>query len=259
MLIVRLTILGCCGSIPGPDQAASGYLLEADGFRLGLDLGNGTLARLQTVCDPFELNALVLSHLHPDHCADFSALTVLRRYHPNPPYDPRRHRLPVHAPAEAPTRLANAYAPHEAERQETDLSDVFDFRTLSPEPRRIGPFTVTPVPVLHPTESFGVRITYGDVSFAYTGDTGLCAALDELADGVDVLLCEASWTSGPDRPDGLHLSGAQAGELAARARVGRLLLTHIPPWSDGDAILAEAEAAFDGPTERVTQGAVYEF
>ena len=256
---MRLTILGCCGSIPGPDQAASGYLLEADGFRLGLDLGNGTLARLQTVCDPFELNALVLSHLHPDHCADFSALTVLRRYHPNPPYDPRRHRLPVHAPAEAPTRLANAYAPHEAERQETDLSDVFDFRTLSPEPRRIGPFTVTPVPVNHPTESFGVRVTYGDASFAYTGDTGLCAALDELADGVDVLLCEASWTSGPDRPEGLHLSGTQAGELAARARVGRLLLTHIPPWSDGDAILAEAEAAFDGPTERVTQGAVYEF
>ncbi len=205
---MRLTILGCCGSIPGPDQAASGYLLEADGFRLGLDLGNGTLARLQTVCDPFELNALVLSHLHPDHCADFSALTVLRRYHPNPPYDPRRHRLPVHAPAEAPTRLANAYAPHEAERQETDLSDVFDFRTLSPEPRRIGPFTVTPVPVLHPTESFGVRITYGDVSFAYTGDTGLCAALDELADGVDVLLCEASWTSGPDRPEGLHSAHA---------------------------------------------------
>ena len=104
-----------------------------------------------------------------------------------------------------------------------------------------------------------MRITYGDVSFAYTGDTGLCAALDELADGVDVLLCEASWTSGPDRPEGLHLSGTQAGELAARARVGRLLLTHIPPWSDGDAILAEAEAAFDGPTERVTQGAVYEF
>ncbi|MGW9480184.1 MBL fold metallo-hydrolase [Saccharomonospora azurea] len=255
---MRLTILGCCGSIPGPDAAASGYLVEAEGFRLGLDLGNGTLAQLQTVCDPFELDALVLSHLHPDHCADFSALTVLRRYHPAPPYDPRQRRLGVHAPSEAPGRLANAYAPHEAERRDTDLSDVFDFHTLSREPRRLGPFTVTPVPVAHPTESFGVRITHGDVTLAYTGDTGPCPELDELADGVDVLLSEASWTDGPDRPEALHLSGTQAGALAARAGAGRLLLTHLPPWADGDAILAEARAVFDGPVERVAQGAVYD-
>ncbi|WP_197321674.1 MBL fold metallo-hydrolase [Saccharomonospora sp. NB11] len=256
---MRLTILGCCGSFPGPDSAASGYLVEAEGFRLGLDFGNGTLARLQTVCDPFDLDALVLSHLHPDHCADFSALTVYRRYHPWPPYDPRQRRLPVHAPHEAPSRLANAYAPHEAERLETDLSDVFDFQPLvSREPRTLGPFEVTPVPVAHPTEAYGVRVRHGDVTLAYTGDTGPCAELDELADGVDVLLSEASWTDGPDRPGGLHLSGAQAGALAARAGVGRLLLTHVPPWADGDAILAEARAAFDGPVERVTQGAVYD-
>ncbi|EIF00162.1 metal-dependent hydrolase, beta-lactamase superfamily III [Saccharomonospora glauca K62] len=258
VLIVRLTILGCCGSFPGPDAAASGYLVEAEGFRLGVDLGNGTLARLQTVCDPFELDALVLSHLHPDHCADFSALTVFRRYHPNPPYDPRRNRLPVYAPHEAPTRLANAYAPHEAERRDTDLSDVFEFHPLSREVRTIGPFTVTPVPVVHPTEAFGIRLTRGGTTLAYTGDTGPCAALDELADGADALLCEASWTHGPDRPADLHLSGTQAGELAERAKVGKLLLTHVPPWSDGEAILAEAEAAFSGPTERVRQGAVYE-
>ncbi|EID55451.1 MBL fold metallo-hydrolase [Saccharomonospora xinjiangensis] len=255
---MRLTILGCCGSIPGPDAAASGYLVEAGGFRLLIDLGNGTLARLQTVCDPFSLDALVLSHLHPDHCADFSALAVLRRYHPNPPYDARRRTLAVHAPSEAPARLANAYAPHEAERRETDLSDVFDFHPLSPQSITLGPFTVTPVPVEHPTESFGLRITHDGVTLAYTGDSGPCAGLDDLADGADALLCEASWTDAPDRPTGLHLSGRQAGELAERAGVGRLLLTHVPPWSDGEAILAEADAAFDGPVRWVRQGEVYD-
>lgn len=257
-LIVRLTILGCCGSIPGPNLAASGYLLEADGFTIGIDLGNGTLARLQAVRDPFELDALVLSHLHPDHCADFSALTVLRRYHPAPPFDTREHRLPVYAPKEAPSRLANAYAPHEAERLETDLSDVFEFHALSPEAVRIGPFQVTPVPVEHPTESFGVRVTDGTHTFAYTGDTGDCPALDRLAEGVDVLLAEATWTHAADRPRGLHLSGREAGELAQRARVGRLLLTHVAPWTDSDAVLREARSGYGGPVRLVEQGAVYD-
>jgi ribonuclease BN (tRNA processing enzyme) len=254
---VRLTILGCSGSVPGPNAAASGYLLEADGFLLGLELGNGTLAQLQTVRDPFDLDALVFSHLHADHCADFSALTVLRRYHPEPPYPRRPRRLPVYGPADAAWRLSNAYAPNEAERAETDLTDVYEFRSLIGDPMSIGPFEVTAVPVNHPTEAFGLRITDGRSTLAYTGDTGPCAQLDGLARDVDVLLSEASWTDAPDRPPGVHLSGKQAGELAAHADVGRLLLTHIAPWTEVDAVLAEAVEGFPGASA-VVQGAVYE-
>lgn len=256
--IVRLTILGCSGSIPGPNTAASGYLVEADGFVLALDLGNGTLAQLQAVRDPFDLGALVLSHLHPDHCADVSALTVLRRYHPAPPYDTRAHRLAVYAPAEAPARLANAYAPHEAERVQTDLGDVYDFRPLPAGPLSVGPFEVTAVPMDHPTEAYGVRLAHGGRTLAYTGDTGPCAELDKLAAGADVLLAEASWTDSPDRPAGVHLSGRQAGELAARAGAGRLLLTHIAPWTDAGAVVAEARETYAGQVDAVTQGAVYD-
>ena len=120
MTAVRLTILGCSGSVPGPGAPASGYLLEADGFLLGVELGNGVLAELQARHDPFDLGALVFTHLHPDHCADFSALIVLRRYHPAPPRDVFACRLPVHAPEYAPRRLANAYAPDHAELADTD-------------------------------------------------------------------------------------------------------------------------------------------
>lgn len=255
---MRMTILGCSGSIPGPATAASGYLVEADGFLLGLDFGNGTLARLQSLRDPFDLDALVLSHLHPDHCADVSALAVLRRYHPEPPYDVRPAKLPVYAPQEAAARLANAYAPHEAERLETDLGDVFEFHLLVPRTLQVGPFEITPVRVDHPTDAFGLRVTHGGRTLVYTGDTGPCSALDELASGADVLLSEASWTDAPQRPAGVHLSGKQAGALAQRAGAGRLLLTHIAPWTDSAAVLAEAEAEFAGDVQLAKQAATYD-
>ncbi|GAA4870529.1 MBL fold metallo-hydrolase [Saccharopolyspora cebuensis] len=253
---MKLTILGCSGSIPGPESPASGYLVESGGSRIVLDLGNGTLGALQRVADPFELDAVLFSHLHPDHCADFGALTVLRRYHPAPPYDTRQRRLPVFAPAEAPERFAALHATDEAERQQTDLSDVFDFVPM-PQELRIGPFHVQPVPVAHVCPAWGFRITADDAVLAYTGDTGPCPALDELGRDADVLLAEASWPHHPEAPDGLHLSGLQAAEAAVSSGARRLLLTHLQPWSDPHAIRAEAAAVFDGPVEVVEPGREY--
>ncbi|AOS62129.1 MBL fold metallo-hydrolase [Actinoalloteichus hymeniacidonis] len=249
-----LTILGCSGSAPGPGAAASGYLIEAAGASIVVDLGNGTLAALQGHRDPFTLDALLLSHLHPDHCADVSALTVLRRYHPRPPYDTRARRLPVHAPQEAADRLGAAYAPSAAERAETDLSDVLDFQPLRPGPRRIGPFEVTVFPVTHPCEAYGFRIRYEDRVLAYTGDTGPCPELDELAAGADLLLAEATWPDHPNPTPDLHLSGKQAGELAKSAGAQRLLVTHVASWFDVDEVVGEAAEAFAGPTLRAVAG-----
>lgn len=254
---MRLTILGCSGSVAGPDGPASGYLLEANGFTLGIEFGNGVLAQLQRLRGPFALDVLVLSHLHLDHCADVGSLTVLRRYHPTGlARGPRR--LPLYGPADAAQRLANLYAADENERVGTDLSDVFDFHVLSGEPTRVGPFTVTAYEVLHPTPAYGLRIDDGARTLAYTGDTGVCPALDELAADADVLLSEATWTDADDRPPGVHLSGVEAGQLASRAGVRRLLLTHIAPWSDADKIQAEARAAYTGPLDVVTPGAAYD-
>jgi ribonuclease BN (tRNA processing enzyme) len=255
---VLLTVLGCSGSLPGPDAAASGYLVEAADARLAVDLGNGTLAALQACRDPFSLDALLFSHLHPDHCADFSALTVLRRYHPKPPADPRVHKLPVHGPSDAAARFAVAYAPNAAEAAETDLSDVYAFHPFTTAPTPIAGFTVTATRVDHPCEAYGVRIERNGRSLCYTGDSGPCDALVTLATGVHTLLAEASWTDGPDRPPNLHLSGREAGELAAKAGVGRLVVTHVPPWTDKAAVLAEAREAFAGDVVLAQAGADYQ-
>jgi ribonuclease BN (tRNA processing enzyme) len=254
---VLLTVLGCAGSAPGPNTAASGYLITAGDTRFTVDLGNGTLAALQTVCDPFVLDAALFSHLHPDHCADFSALTVLRRYHPAPSRDPRANRLPVYGPSDASDRFVAAYAPNAAEAAETDLTDVYTFHPFNTEPVTIGQCEVTAARVAHPCEAYGIRIERRGRSLCYTGDSGPCAALVTLAGGVDVLLAEASWTHSPDRPPDLHLSGRQAGELATEAGVGRLVLTHVPPWTDRDAVLAEAKGAFTGDVVLAEAGVDY--
>ncbi|GAA1283659.1 MBL fold metallo-hydrolase [Saccharothrix xinjiangensis] len=253
-----LTILGCSGSLPGPDGPASGYLVEADGCRLAIELGSGVLAALQARHDPFSMDALLFSHLHPDHCSDFTTLTVIRRYHTDPPYDTAERRLPVHGPSESADRFARAYAETEEELRTADLSDVFEFHTLvDGDPFRVGPFEITPVLVDHPTEAYGFRIATRSATLAYTGDTGPCDALRTLADGVDVLLSEATWTHADDRPAGRHLSGVQAGDLAEAAGVGRLLLTHVAPWTDKEAVLAEARGRFKGPVGLVAAGDTY--
>lgn len=260
---MRLIVLGCTGSGPGPTSPASGYLVQAGGSNLVLDLGNGTFGALQRHLDPWELTGVAFSHLHPDHCADFSALVVHRRYHPFPPFDATRRPLPVLAPMEAPRRFAAQYAPSAQELAETDLTDVFTFHALA-DGRRIpvGATTVRAARVDHLCEAYALRVEDGGRALVYSGDTGPCEGLVELARGADVLLCEASWPHVTARwtepPTGVHMSARQAGEHAAAAGVARLLLTHVPPWADGEALLTEAKEAFDGPVELVVPDAAYD-
>ncbi|HEX6342610.1 MBL fold metallo-hydrolase [Umezawaea sp.] len=227
-----LTILGCSGRSPGPDAAASGYLVEADGFRLVMDFGSGVLAALQTRCDPFAIDALVLTRLLPDHCSDLTALTVLRRYHSDPPYDTTARKLEVHAPSGAPDRFARAYAENDEELATTDLSDVYDFQLLVEGTIRRGPFEIS---VVRTGSVFGIRIATDEASLVYGSSA-------ELASGADVLLAEA---------------GCGVGAVATTAGVGMLILTHIAPWEDPVPLLAEARAAFTGPVELARQGTSY--
>lgn len=251
---MRLIVLGCSGSGPGPASPASGYLVEAGDARVVLDLGNGTLGALQRHVDPWRLTAVAFSHLHPDHCADTSGLYVHRRYHPRPPAGAAR--LPVFAPAGAADRFAAAYAPDAAERAVTDLSDVFDFRPHAPA-TAIGDVVLRTAAVDHPCEAYALRVEHAGRSLVYSGDTGPSAGLVELARGADVLLCEATWPHHEGAPAGVHLSGRQAGEHATAAGVGSLLITHVPPWFAGEQIRAEAEAAFDGPVDLVAADGIY--
>jgi ribonuclease BN (tRNA processing enzyme) len=237
---VRLTVLGCSGSAPGPSGPASSYLVEHDGFRLLLDLGSGAFGALQRHLDPSQVDAIVLSHLHPDHFFDLSPYVVYRRFGASGPLP----RLPLLGPPGSHDRVATAHDP----RSRGGLRDVFDVVSVSPGERDLGPFRLRFARMVHPVEAYAVRVEAGGRSLTYSGDTAPTAELPELARGTDVLLCEATWQDGFDYPPGLHLNGREAGEHAAKAGAGRLLVTHVPPWVDAARIGAEADRAFPGAT-----------
>ncbi len=252
---MRLTVIGCSGSYAGPDSAASCYLVEADApdgrtWRVLLDLGSGALGTLHRFIDPLEIDAVVLSHLHPDHYFDLSGLYVIWKYHPDGP----RPRIPVFGPAGVEKQAARAYGLP----VETGMSAEFAFHEYDEQPIELGPFTIRSTRVVHPVAAFGLRVEADDAVLAYSGDTGPCDALVELAKGVDLLLAEAAFQTGRDNPVDLHLTGGDAAAAATAAGAARLVLTHIPPWHDAQVSLAEAVAAFDGPVELAATGSTYE-
>ncbi len=222
--------------------------MEADGFRLLLDLGNGALGALQRHVGLYDVDAICLSHLHSDHCLDMCAYWVARYYAPGGP----RPRIPVYGPDGTADRLARASGLD----AKPGLTTVFDFVSLHPGRRQIGPFAVTVDHVEHPVETFGFRIEHAGRVLAYSGDTGESAALVVLAKSADVLLCEASFLDRPGLPTGLHLTGREAGEHATRAGVGHLVLTHLVPGNDRDRTLAEAVSAFSGAVSLASSGLV---
>lgn len=247
---MRLTILGCAGSFPGPDSACSAYLVEAAGFRLLVDFGPGSLSALQRYAGLYAVHAILLTHLHGDHMLDACSYVVVRRYAPGGPLS----GLPVYAPPGAAERIAAAYSADEG-----PVDDVYTFYGLRPGTFPLGPFTVTVDQVNHPVETYGVRLEHGGRVLCYSSDTAPCEALLRLAHNADVFLCEASYLEGPGKPPDLHLTGREAGEAATKAGVGRLLLTHlVAAWGSEAATQDEAESGFAGPVEIVRPGAWYD-
>jgi ribonuclease BN (tRNA processing enzyme) len=235
---MRLTVVGCAGSFPGPDSAASCYLLEAEGFRLVVDLGNGALGSLQKFAGLFDIDAVCLSHLHADHCVDLYSYSIARTYSPAGPQPP----IPVYGPAGTRERIGLVHGPG----GDDGLMKRFTFETIQPGSLSIGPFGVTAAHMNHPVETFGFRFSYGGRTLVYSGDTGETGELAALARDADVFLCEAAFLDGPNLTPDVHLSARQAATCAARAGAGQLILTHLQPWNEPDKALSEAATAFDG-------------
>jgi ribonuclease BN (tRNA processing enzyme) len=242
---VQVTIVGWSGSFPGPQSPASCYLIEADGFRLVLDLGNGAVGALQRYAGLDDVDAICVSHLHSDHCMDLIGYSVFQNYHPDGP----RPRIPVYGPGGTQDRLTRALG-----SERLGMADAFDFATLTPGTIEIGPVRVTTGHMDHPVETFGYRLEHAGRTVAYSADTGPTGELVTIAAGADVLLCEASFVDGPDLPTGLHLTARQAAEHAARADVGELVLTHLVPWNDPAVSFAQASEAFGGQIALASSG-----
>jgi ribonuclease BN (tRNA processing enzyme) len=222
--------------VAGSRLGMRGYLLEHAGFRLLIDPGHAVLPRLLEEVGAEAIDAVVVTHGHPDHCADLNPLLRARvlRHDLAPP-------VPIHClpgavdkvlALDRPGMLDEAYSLHPF-----DAGDVFT----------VGPFRVETRSFPHFVPNAGLRLSAGGWSVTYTGDCGQTPELIELAEGTDLFLAEASYPHEvPEDSAGRLSSARDVADTAARAEVGRLILTHLLPGSSPQLASAAARGGFDG-------------
>ncbi len=248
--MMRLTILGSSGTYPAPSNPASGYLIESAATRVWCDAGPGTFAALTARLDPELLDAVVISHRHPDHCMD-----LVSAYHAFA-YGPHPHRaLPLYAPEE----VFPAFLAFLGQGYDGRFAEIFDLRVISDGDRvNIGDLEVNFAEADHPVPTVASRWSDGHRALAYSADTGPKGDWPEIIEGAHLFLCEAALGAEPHlRVVPHHLGAEDAGRIARERRVRRLMLTHIPPHIDSARAVAAAEVAFDRPVLLAVPGADY--
>ncbi len=243
---MRLTVLGGCGGIPEPGSACSGYLVEHDGFHLLIDPGYATFPRLIEHISAAEVGAVLVSHAHPDHCADVNPLLRARAMGAGP-----GEPLPLLA-------LPGTLDAVLAIEPPGWLEPVTELRTFEAGVQfEVGPFDVDTFELPHHVPDAGFRISAGGVTLAYTGDTGPTEDLLTLARDVDLFLCEASFVR-QTRAGALHLNARDVGDYATRAGVQHLVLTHLIPGTPPEDALDAARETYVGPLDVARPGLVLE-
>lgn len=246
---MRITTLGSNGTYPTPGHPTAGYLLQHEGTSVWIDAGSGTFAALQSVIDFANLDALVLSHVHADHCIDVFGYFYAVKYGGRP-----RTGIPTYVPAGLVERLTGFLGDPDHELEET-----LDFRVMAEgDSATVGEIRFEFVVTDHPVPTLGMRAAANNGRvFAYSADTGPRGEWARIAAGADLFLCEATYQgTAEDKPWSHHLTAGEAGQIARRADAGTLLLTHIWPSLDPDRSLQEAEFTFGKPVSLAVPGLV---
>lgn len=249
---MRLHILGSSGGYPAPDNPCSGFLLERGETRIWMDAGTGTMAAVQRIVPLERIDALVISHVHADHCADLFTLYVALRF--------RREgalRKPLWAPREVWEIVPRFLDPYGG--GPLKLEEAFDFHPLEDGcEAEVAGVRFRCARTDHPVETLALRAEADGAALVYSADTGPGVDLTDFARGADLLVCEATYQDDLMGAP-VHLSARQAGELAHRAGVRTLALTHLWPTFDPQVSLAEArDAAGEARVELARPGGVFE-
>jgi ribonuclease BN (tRNA processing enzyme) len=242
---IDLTVLGCATPYPSTDNPCSGYLVSHGDTRVWMDAGTGTLGPLQRHTRLEDLDAIWISHLHADHSAD-----LLTAYYALLFADVSRPPVPLYGPPGIADRLAGFLtngperSPIESAFEITELRDGLE--------TAVGTLRLTTAAVSHGIPAFAVRIDAG-VSLTYSGDTAPCPSLTELARGTDVLLCEAE--SAETNP--AHHTPEDAGETAAAAGAGRLIVTHVGRFLTPQEAVTRASSRYRGQVGYAAPGTTF--
>lgn len=235
-MTLSLTVLGSSGTYAGAGNACSGYLVRSGATTVMMDAGPGTLANLQQHVRLAELDAIVLSHEHPDHWLELPVMRNALKYVLG------RSGVPLFATA-GTLALAEPLCGNE-------LGSSFEPRVISDRSEfEIGELSWRCSRTDHPVETLAFAVRAGEASIAYSADTGPGWALTELADDVGLAVIEATFLDDDPAAHPVHLRAGEAGSIAREARAGRLALTHLLPGSDAATAATQAARTYGGDVE----------
>jgi ribonuclease BN (tRNA processing enzyme) len=239
---MNITVIGYWGGYPAKNEATSGYLLEADSFKILVDCGSGVISQLQNYLDPEELDAVLLSHYHHDHVCDVGPLQYARL-------------IKGYLGETLPSLPIYGHKEDELGFNNLTYKEITTGVGYNPsEQLKIGPFTFSFLKTKHPAPCYAIKIETTDTTVLYTADTSFFDELIPFTKGADLLICECNLYKGMDGNSAGHMTSTDAGKLAKEAEVGEVLLTHLPHFGNHEDLIKEVKEEYNGKVELAKLG-----
>lgn len=237
-----LTVIGHWGGYPKAGEASTGYLLEHEDFKLLLDCGSAVLSQLQNFVKPTNLDAVLISHYHPDHVADIGVL---------------QHALLIAKYVEGFDKQLPIYG-HDKDKlgfQSLTYKDItIGIPYRENEDLQIGPFHIRFIQTKHPVPCYAMRISVGHKSLVFTADTAYFPELVQFCEGTDLLLCESNYYKEMEDAAFNHMTSFQAGKLAKLSKAKQLVLTHLPHYGNLNQLIQEAHEEYQNEIQLAHKG-----